>query len=590
MKNQQERVIHMKTIPEVKQFPKGGFDQSQLDVMDIRKVYFTGLYERTVTLSDGTQRTYKAYIPENAHYGDDSTYVAVPDGVDTVRFLVESGWLDGMEKEENSCILFAMEPAGKAWGAAETEKEYVGKVFDDANNKMGGGFRNLVFTSDFNWRWAGYGRGGEMVMRYLLENPMLAASAAIEGDLKGIGQETLDAAGKICFTNGKGHTYTEWPNRKIPVPMWLIGCENQALIDYLKSANECTKSLELADGILYQQNPMSANLITYDQKVGQVMVTKKSVSAEKMVEFIRSFSRCGMNSPYGNMLYPTTEDSFFPRDTVISDGMQREWYIHVPACYDAAKPMPLVIYFHGHGQTGLIGMRQGGWWQHGEERGFITVCPTGSLPKRDDDQLPLIGWHTGLIAKRLGSLMDNRRWLEDEDRFLEYRFILAMLDKLYTQYNIDKTRIYVTGQSNGGFMTQMMCEMGENIFAAAASTGVPTQIAHSTVPDFAMGGEFDLMPVTLTADHQMQQETARKDYREALAYRNINADSAGYFRNGIFENLLWQDEAGTPVCRFCVVNSQAHSWRQNVCKMFWDEWFCRYSRDPETGKILYMGK
>ena len=36
----------------------------------------------------------------------------------------------------------------------------------DMNSKAGKGFRNLVFTNDFNWRWMGYGRGGEMVQRY----------------------------------------------------------------------------------------------------------------------------------------------------------------------------------------------------------------------------------------------------------------------------------------------------------------------------------------------------------------------------------------------------------------------------------------
>lgn len=577
------------TIPEVKHFSAEGFDNSRVDLNDIRKVYFHGLYERSVTLSDGTERTYKAYIPQNAHYGDDSTYVAVPDGVDTARFLAESGWLDEAEKEDNSYILFAFEPADKAWGDAKTELEYVTKAFDDMNNKTGGGFRNLVFISDFNWRWAGYGKGGEMVMRYLLKNPMMAASAAICSDLKGITAEELNAAGNITFTNSKGYTYTEWPNKKIPLPMWLMNCENEAVTEYWKAANECTgETIELADGMLYLQNPQSSNLMTFDQKEGRVMITS-AASAEKMNAFITQFSRCGMNSPYGNMLYPRTPDSFFTRDTVISDDMEREWYIHVPASYDPAKPMPMVIYFHGHGQGGLIAMRQGGWWQYGEEKGFITVCPSGCLQVSSKNELPLIAWYTGMFNIK-GGVNTDRMWNNDENRWIEYRFISAMLEKLYSQYNIDKTRMYITGQSNGCAMTQMMSEMMSDVFTAAASTGMPQLIARTPMPDFIMGGEYDLSPVTLTEENGMDPVEIQERFSDALADKGIAYGDGGRFRNGIFDNMEWQDAEGKPVYRFCCVLGQAHSWRQNVCKMFWDEWFCRYSRDPETGKILYMGK
>lgn len=586
----------MNCVPEIKHFPLEGFDSSQVDVMNIRKVYFTGLYERTVTLSDGTERTYKAYIPSNAAYGDDSCYVAVPDGVDTATFLAESGWIDLAEKKENPYIVFAFEPAGKQWGDAATEVEYIDKAYADICCKSGGGFRNLVFISDFNWRWAGYGRGGEMVMRYALENPMCFASLAVVGDLAGIDQDTLDASAKICFTNQRGHVYTEWPNSKIPVPVWLIGCTNEALIGYWKTANECTGSgLALANGHLYTQNPMSANRMTFDQKVGQVKVTEAAASdtdpalSGEISRFLMAFSRCGMNSPYGNMLYPTTEDSFFQRETIISDNMEREWYVHVPASYDGKTPVPLVIYFHGHGQTGLIAMRQGGWWQYGDQRGFITVCPSGSLPKQTNNQLPLCSWHVGPMRVP-GQVPPNRGWIGDEDCEIENRFVRAMLKRLCEEYNIDKTRMYITGQSNGCGMTQMMVEKGADLFAAAACTGMPVFVPHTPLPDFILGGEFDMCPIVFDDNHEIPSAEIRERYREALALRGIDYESGGFFQNGNYMNREWRTADGAPAYRLCCVMGQAHSWRQNDCRLFWDEWFCRYSRDPESGKILYMGK
>ena len=585
----------LKIIPEIKHFPAEGFDNSRVDVIDIRKVYFHGLYERTVSMPDGSERSYKAYIPSTAAYGDDSCYVAVPDGVDTAQFLVESGWLDAAEKKENSFILFAFEPKDQTWGDAETELAYVTRAFADINNKAGGGFRNLVFTSDFNWRWAGYGRGGEAVMRYALQNPMLLACLAVAGDLRGIDNTALSEAAETCFTNGRWHRYSEWPNSRIPVPVWLMGCENPTLAEYWKTANDCSgDGLELRDGVLFRQDPLSSNLMTFDQKVGEVRLTEKAENwtdpamTGRIVRWLQSFSRCGMNSPYGNMLYPTAPDSSFTRDTILSDGREREWYIKLPSCYDGKTPLPLVIYFHGHGQTGLIAMRQGGWWQYGEQKGFITVCPTGSLPERTDNQLPLCAWQVAMDRSLLfKELPKNRGWVGEEDCEIENRFVRAMLDKLFSQYNIDRSRMYITGQSNGCFMTQMMSEKGADLFAAAASTGMPVIVAHTPLPNFILGGEFDICPVTLTEELDMQPGEVKDRFREALALRGIDYDSFGHFRNGIFDNLEWRDSEGVPQMRFCEVHGQAHSWRQNMCKTFWDEWFCRFSRDTETGTIRY---
>lgn len=588
-------------VPEVKHFPVGGFDGKLLDLSDITKVYFSGLYERAVTLEDGTARTYKAYVPTTASYGDDSAYVAVPDGVDTAVFLAESGWLELAEKEENSFILFAFEPANKIWGDAETEVEYISKAFADMNSKSGKGFRNLVFTNDFNWRWMGYGRGGEMVQRYALRDPMMFASLVVV-DGGAIEPETLERWGKFTFTNAAGHTYTEWPNSRIPLPVWLLGKTGEAVINYWKTANECVgEPVELADGKLYMQNPLSANLMTFDQKVGQVKVTANTAPytdpalTAKILKFIYSFARCGMNSPYGNMLYNSVADSHFKRETMTIDGMEREWYIHVPESYDPAKPMPLVIYFHGGGQTGLIGMRQGDWWKYGDQKGFITVCPTGSLGKAEDGKIASVSWKCGLEVKRgedpRTGVFTNRSWTRDpEGSAMEIRFIRALVDTLCGKYNIDRSRMYVTGQSNGGVMTQMMLETCGDLFAAGVTTGGATMVAHSDSANFVLCGQYDLVPVSIVKESDIDFELTKNSFREELERKGIPYESAGFFRNGIFNNLVWSNAAGTPVLRFCSVSGQSHSWRQNESHMFWDEWFCKFSRDLETGRIRYMGK
>jgi len=576
----------MNQIPEVKFFPAEGFDIHEVDLLDLTKVYYSGLYQRQVSLADGTERTYKVYIPSTAAYGDDPTYLAVPDGVDTAEFLVKSGWIDIAEDEKNAIILCVFEPDNKKWG--ENEDEYMDKAFQDMYSPNG--LRSFVYTSDFNWRWTGYGRGGELVMRYALKNPMLFAALAVNGTLK-ISNEELRESGEIYFVNSRGHAYTEWPNKKIPVPIWLMGEENEAVVDYWKQANECTnEKTELKDGYLFCQNPLSANIMTFDQKVGQVKVTPQAPSFydqeanQKIFRFLHSFARCGMNSPYANMLYNAPDDSFFKRESMVVDGMEREWYVHLPVGYTGKEPLPVVFYFHGSGQSGLIAMRQGGWWQYGDKKNFITVCPSGSLRGRAPGQIPTIIW-------RCGTPSDGYRpWTINPDNELENRFVRAMLKVLKSEYNIDTNRMYITGQSNGCGMSQMMSEKGSDLFTAVASTGVASFAAQTPLPNFTYGGEFDRSLAAVTENNELVDEHIIIPITDALEKKGIAYKDAGIFKNGIHTNFVWTDKNGVPVFRFCAAKGCAHSWRQNICAMFWDEWFCRFSRDPETGNIVYMKK
>ncbi len=477
------------------------------------------------------------------------------------------------------------EPSGKKWGGSEKESEYFAKAYADMYSKTG--LRAFVYYDDFNWRWMGYGTGGDLMQRYALKNPMNFTSLVVVNGSDNISQAYLDEAGATCFTNAAGHIF-DWPNSKIPVPVWLISKKatsgNQKVINYWKTANDCLDTkIQMADKTYkYVQDPLSGNLMTYDQKVGQVVVTEKNYSytdtslTKAAYDFLRQFARTGLNSPYSSMLTSAADDSRFTRETINVDGVTREWYTSLPSKYTGEEAMPLVIYFHGAGQTGLMAMRQGDWWKYGETQGFITVCPSGSLGAAGlgstAGAIPIVTWKTGASPA-----VD------------EIVFVRAMIDKLESEYNIDASRIYITGQSNGCMMTQMVAEKAPELFAAAAATGTgPT--AQTELATFILQGEFDLTSPGLTEDGQLTNTSITDPLKALLLYHGLDYDNASTFENGIFYNFEWDDGAGTPVFRYCVARGCAHSWRQNEVEMFWDEWFCRFSRDTSTGELLYMGK
>ena len=70
-------------IPEVHIYPEKGQTKYEIDKMDMRKQYYIGLWQGKVTLSDGTERTYKSYCSTGAKRDARHCHIAVPDGVDT---------------------------------------------------------------------------------------------------------------------------------------------------------------------------------------------------------------------------------------------------------------------------------------------------------------------------------------------------------------------------------------------------------------------------------------------------------------------------------------------------------------------------
>jgi polyhydroxybutyrate depolymerase len=137
----------------------------------------------------------------------------------------------------------------------------------------------------------------------------------------------------------------------------------------------------------------------------------------------------------------------------VSSGRRREYFLYVPQTNDRAKPTPLVISMHGAGGWPVQEMNLSGWNRLADAQGFIVVYPSAA-----EGPGPRI-WHvdTGAGLKR------------------DVAFISALIDTLEASWNIDPTRIYANGMSNGGGMTFVLsCALSDRIAAfgmvAAAQT------------------------------------------------------------------------------------------------------------------------
>lgn len=163
-------------------------------------------------------------------------------------------------------------------------------------------------------------------------------------------------------------------------------------------------------------------------------------------------------------------------NTIISSGQKREYLLYVPKSYDSAKPTALVINLHTSMSWPSSAMAISQWNQVADEHGFIVAYPegTGRGPK---------SWEMA------GS--------ETPARMPDVIFIAELIDKLQTSYNIDRTRIYANGMSNGGGMAFVLsCTLSDRIAAvgmvsAGLDPGWSWCTDHRPVPVIAFHGTAD---------------------------------------------------------------------------------------------------
>ena len=166
------------------------------------------------------------------------------------------------------------------------------------------------------------------------------------------------------------------------------------------------------------------------------------------------------------------------------DGFQARTYktmpyrIFVPGGYDKTRQYPLVLWLHGAGSVGNDNFKQ---ISEASLRGTHT-------------------WTTAQVQAKypafvLAPQSRNGSWTT------ELPLVLELLDSIKNEFSIDTTRIYIAGQSMGGYGTWDFITTMPNLFAAAiplCGGGDPARAnLIARIPIWAFHGEADpTVPVT----------------------------------------------------------------------------------------------
>lgn len=139
---------------------------------------------------------------------------------------------------------------------------------------------------------------------------------------------------------------------------------------------------------------------------------------------------------------------------VTFEGDAREYLLYIPKKLSNKKSVPLLICLHGYGDSAYMFMYNTKFNNIAERENFIAVYPQGTLFKDS----PF--WNTlGYGRSKVNDL----------------GFLESLVKDISKDYNIDQTRIYAAGMSNGGFMAMELACSLSHIFAAVASvTGTMT--------------------------------------------------------------------------------------------------------------------
>lgn len=250
--------------------------------------------------------------------------------------------------------------------------------------------------------------------------------------------------------------------------------------------------------------------------------------------------------------------------SLIHDGLERTYKVHIPPIYDKNNKTPVVIYVHG-GAGNKKSAYMDGVDEYSDKFGFILAIPEGTgVIKFGDLRAGWNGgdWETGVCC---GDVDD-------------VGFISEMIEELKRKVNVDEKRIYATGISNGGLMTNRLgCELSDKIAAIAPvapsavmsncnpSRPVPVMVIHGTAdpanpPDGSEPTSIFKKGSSSGLDMPYKRMTP---YQVVDVWKKINKCSdiqiAGY-EKGDAKCVIYNDCAEGSEVELCIVEGMGHTY------------------------------
>jgi poly(3-hydroxybutyrate) depolymerase len=301
---------------------------------------------------------------------------------------------------------------------------------------------------------------------------------------------------------------------------------------------------------------------------------KPAVDVQKMLQ---RFTPEQLANIRGN-IPPLPEPKGIVRKRADIAGAMHTWYEYVPASYTGEEVVPLIIGLHGGGSTGLKFATSTLFHEIAEKENFIVVYPEATLMYEDAE-----GRHHEWNAFYM-----NNQEMEETD------WLRQFVEKICSVYAIDRSRIYLTGHSNGDQMALQFAVRHTGLFAACAGLNGPTHPdkivdmhgnrlqPQALLPYLRWHGELD----PLGGNEQISRQEINERLNEYwIDHNNCNPQPQFQF-DGKLNTTIYASDNNAEV-RFVEYKGGPHRLNIELANVVWYEFFRRFARH-EDGSIIEL--
>jgi polyhydroxybutyrate depolymerase len=199
-------------------------------------------------------------------------------------------------------------------------------------------------------------------------------------------------------------------------------------------------------------------------------------------------------------------------------GIRRSYLLHTPQGYDHTRPLPLVIVLHGGFGTAWQMEQQSDFSEISDRENFLVAYPNG---------LGMFGrlqhWNAGHCCGL------SMKWGIDD-----VGFVSMVIDQIRSQVQVDSSRIYIVGYSNGGMLGYLYAARNPDIVAAVA--GIAATIGSRSSPeDPELRIDPPRAPIPVIAFHGLADQT--------VPYGGGNLGGMGHSYVSVRESMKFWVEA-----------------------------------------------
>ncbi len=180
------------------------------------------------------------------------------------------------------------------------------------------------------------------------------------------------------------------------------------------------------------------------------------------------------------------------RYTLEHDGIEREYFVFLPSVYDSRETLPVVFFLHGYGgsATGTEAEATNGLTKYGEEFAYVMVFPQSTWFMADaasGERWEVSSWNhisDGFDTGPEGPICTETAevypcppecghcgkcgWASCND---DVGFLKKLFGRVAADFDVDTSRYYVSGFSNGAMMANRIACEASTLIAAVAMIG-----------------------------------------------------------------------------------------------------------------------